>query len=111
MISNSHEIVKTLNRNNFVNIEATDMNYISFESSWWDESKDAKISKFQSLDTEIMSKTSKYLSTNIIVNIYSIGMNLPPFDSSWLELSNELLIIRFWSLGAEIYINNFIIKF
>ena len=107
MISNSHEIVKTLNRDNFVNIEATGMNYIPFESSQWDESNDAKISKFQSLDAEIVSKMSKSLSKNIIDNIYSIGMILLLFDSSWLELSNELLIIRFWSLDAEIYIKYF----
>ena len=90
MILNSCEIVKTLNRYNSANIDATDMKYISFESSQRDESNGIKIIVIWSLDTEIVSKMSKSLSNNRMVNNDAIDIILPPFDSSWLELSNEL---------------------
>ena len=45
---------KTLNHNNFINIGAKDVNYISFKSTQWDKSNGAKIIKIQSTDTKIV---------------------------------------------------------
>ena len=54
MILYSVESYKNSHYDNFVNIEATDMKHIPFESSHRDESNDMKIIEIQSLDVKII---------------------------------------------------------
>ena len=54
-------------QNNSVNINATDMKHIPFESSQWDDSNDTKFINFQSLDTEIITNSYFYFMLHKII--------------------------------------------
>ena len=80
MILYSVKSYKNSHYDNFVNIEATDMKHIPFESSHRDESNGVMIIEIQSLDVEIIRADYKNSHYGNFVNIDDTDMKYLPFE-------------------------------